>query len=59
MQKVKFMNNKRKFQLTIVRTTTAGGNFSLVVMGGDSWYEDHCSNPSTIYWMDIFHIYSL
>ena len=29
----------------------------LVVMGGDSCSKVMGSNPSTVYWMDIFHIY--
>ena len=31
----------------------------LLVMGGDSCPKVVGSNPSTVYWMDIFHIYSL
>ena len=32
-----------------------GGSPDLVVMGDDSRLKGH-SNPSAVYWMDIFHI---
>ena len=34
-----------------------GGRPGLVVIAGDSCYEAEGSNPSTEYWIDIFHIF--
>ena len=38
-------------------TISSGRSPGLVVMGGDSCLKVVGSNPSTVYWMDIFHIY--
>ena len=40
-----------------VNSYLKSGRPGLVVMGGDSNTES--SNPSTVYWMDIFYIYLL
>ena len=34
-----------------------GGSPGLVVTGGDWYFKGQGSNPSTVYWMNIFHIY--
>ena len=45
--------------LRLLKTNRWGGSSGLVVMGGDSRTKVVGLNPSTIYWMDTFHIYLL
>ena len=46
-------------QLCSKRKDQVGGSAGLVVMGGDSWSKGRGFESSTVYWMDIFHIYLL
>ena len=45
---------QRHLGIMLERTYCQGGSHVLVVMGGDSCYKGWSSNPSAVYWMDIF-----
>ena len=46
-----------RLRLRLLKMFKLGGSPGIVVMGGDMCLKVVSSNPSTMYWMDIFNTY--
>ena len=59
MSKRPKMHIKVKMSKKVIKYLDLGGSHGLAVLGRDSCLMVMGSNPSTVCWMDIFHIYLL